>query len=291
MNDTFDTIANFRSLDNIPIRGGGVVRPGMLYRSGHLADATNDDLARLEALDIRLLVDLRRPDERELYGEDRRPARSDLLRCAILPEKVMLELTDRRGDTHEVDIVNLIYCEDPETIVDLLGDGGAAQLMVEAYRLFVTDDGARQQFGRALTRLAEPGGLPAVFHCTAGKDRTGWLAALVLLLLGVDEEHIMANYLESNARRRTETAEHRARWIELGIDADLVEPFVTIRQEFLTGAIEAMRAGWGDVDTYVRDGLGIGDDVVAVLRESLSDDRPTASTRPDEHLSQPGATT
>ena len=76
----------------------------------------------------------------------------------------------------------------------------ARQMMIESYRQFVSDPQAREQFAAAARLIAAPGGIPAMFHCTAGKDRTGWLSAIILTALGVDQRTVFADYLITNGR-------------------------------------------------------------------------------------------
>jgi protein-tyrosine phosphatase len=103
-----------------------------------------------------------------------------------------------------------------------------------------------------------------VIHCSAGKDRTGWGASLMLLALGVPEQTVVEHYLESNVHRRSS-----ARLAELeraGIDLSILQPFFEVREEYKRAALDALEARWGGIEGYVRDGLQITDGELARFR-------------------------
>jgi protein-tyrosine phosphatase len=149
--------------------------------------------------------------------------------------------------------------------------GGAAGMMADLYRTFV--HGAKQQaaFAQALRMIADPGQLPLLFHCSAGKDRTGWLSAVLLTVLGVDRDVIMADYL------RTNEASTRLHQVVVGLlegkvdDPEVILPMVQARAAYLEAAYAEADRRYGGLAGYLRDGLGVDDDLVAALRTNLLD--------------------
>jgi protein-tyrosine phosphatase len=139
--------------------------------------------------------------------------------------------------------------------------------MHDVYERFVTDAGARSAFAQLLTRIADTDG-PQLFHCTAGKDRTGWASALVLHVLGVPDDVILEDYLLTN----TFSNKTREKYLELvreHLGADKVEVYERVmvaEPDYLQTAYDAVDATYGSLAAYLRDGLGLDDRVPDGLR-------------------------
>ena len=125
----------------------------------------------------------------------------------------------------------------------------AVAIMEDTYRHFVTAHAA--VWSRVLKVVAEPSGRPVVFHCAAGKDRTGLAAALILTALEVEPEAIMEDYLLSNRF-------YRPPQLYGDIAGDVRQAIMSVRPSYLEAAFEAMREGWGGPDQYLERALGIG---------------------------------
>lgn len=143
--------------------------------------------------------------------------------------------------------------------------------MLGVYRRFVTQPAARASFGTLLRGLATST-RPQLFHCTAGKDRTGWAAALVLHVAGVPEAAIDADYLLTNDR----SADTRAKYLGLiaeHLGADRVptfEPTFVADLDYLRAAREQAVASYGSIEGYLTEGLGLTDDELGALRARLT---------------------
>jgi len=243
--------ANLRDLGGYEVAGNGRVRWGTLYRSDGLADLTDDDVAYLDRLGLRRVVDFRSPSERE-----RDPDR--------LPEGVEPVLKPIFGSGL-----------DPEELQDRLLSGDvdasvAASWLIEGNRAFVTE--FRDEYATFLHELADPESLPTLFHCTAGKDRAGFAAALVLLALGASRETAMRDYLLTNGFTADKT-ESMLRLIQIvslfRARPDDVRPLFEARESYLQSAFDMIDARYASTDAYLRDGLGIDDAVRARLRANL----------------------
>jgi protein-tyrosine phosphatase len=147
-----------------------------------------------------------------------------------------------------------------------LGEGRAARMMLDAAEALVTEHCA--QYGAMLRRLAQPGALPAIVHCSAGKDRTGWAASLLLLIAGVPDTEIVAHYTESDLHRAEENTRALAR-IPDGIDPDWLRPFFECRPEYARASLATLRAKWGDAERYALDALGLSPAELTAVRASL----------------------
>ena len=181
---------NARDLGGYRTAGGRVVRGGVVLRSDGLNRVTAEDVDPLGALGLRAVVDLRSSDEI-------REAGPDLLPDCVTSHHLPLLATDFDINTT---LRGALSDRSARKQRGLLGHGRAAAMMTGLYRWFVTDPVARERFAALLRLLADPDGVPLLFHCSAGKDRTGWAAALVLTALGVDRETVLADYLLTNER-------------------------------------------------------------------------------------------
>jgi protein-tyrosine phosphatase len=173
---------NFRELGGYRNAAGQTVRHGRVFRSDHLSDVTDDGLAVIAALGIRTVVDLRFPTERAS-----KPSR--------LPEGTRIVQTHPDG----------MEAADHSGFVERIMKGEVKVYTVadsnNDYRRMVTD--GISLVVETLSVIADPASGPVLFHCMAGKDRTGLAAAFTLRLLGVDDDTILRDYLLTNPYRST----------------------------------------------------------------------------------------
>jgi protein-tyrosine phosphatase len=218
--------SNFRDLGGYPARDGRTVRWRQIFRSNHLGHLTEADVAIIRRLGIRSAFDFRGCQERAAAI------------CAVA------EIT-----VHSLPI-------EPSVVAALrarlahgrLGADDALEIMRDSYRSYVRHNthSFRTLFAHLLQDHA-----PLVIHCTAGKDRTGFACALLLHALGVPDDVINEDYLLTNRFYRRDPA----------AGSDLPEEvraaIGSVHASFLAAAFDAVRADFGDLDGYLRDGLGI----------------------------------
>ena len=245
---------NFRDLGGHRTESGRTVRPGLLFRSDALHSISEEDLPTFNGLGIRQLIDLRTGHERENLPD-------------IVPEGAEYTVVGVQ-DPAKAGANFSRTLTDPEAARAMFGDGGAARFMDGVYRDLVHDTEALAGY-RDLVERAAKGPTSLVFHCSAGKDRTGWGAALLLALLGVERTVIVEDYLESNARQA-----NTDKWMRLlsehsGLDWDEVVPMTRVRAEYLNTAFDEVDAAYGSFDTYVSDGLGVSGATLEALRERM----------------------
>ena len=152
-----------------------------------------------------------------------------------------------------------IGSKDPARQQAVLGAGRGEEIMRTLYRSFVTDPESRAAFGGTLRELADGSSRPMVFHCTSGKDRTGWLGYLLLRSLGVPEATARRDFLLSNQYRAAADARTREGLKAGGYmrDPDLLIPVQEVRPAYLDAALDQVRRSYGSVDRYLRVGLGL----------------------------------
>src|SRR6266511_3793335 len=185
-------------------------------------------------------------------------------------------MTGRRSRSPPVDRPRRTRCLDPRPgslphSMSTLGLVGTPAAMLDIYRWFVADAGARRSFGAAFRAIAGAGGRPVLFHCSAGKDRTGWLSAVLLELLGIDRSVIVKDYLATNGYAQAVNLAimdaMRARG--LAVNPDTLLPLFEARLEYLLAAYAEVEREFAGVDEYVQAGLGIDQATVAALRAAV----------------------
>ncbi|MEU4096836.1 tyrosine-protein phosphatase [Streptomyces sp. NPDC026673] len=254
------TVVNLRDLGGIPLARAGpgrAVRAGAVLRSGRLDrydPATDPGVADLG---IRTVVDLRTAEERAAAPD-------------VLPAGARLFVADVFGDTPRMAPARLKeLLADPAGAHRELDSGRAEDVMAEAYRRMVRSPHACSAYCALLETAADPVARPVLFHCTAGKDRTGWASALLLMLLGAGPAEVREEFLSVNAAVQAAYSPHLRRFVESGGDPEVAAAILEVRPRYLEAALAAVAEGWGDVDGYVRHGLRLPDSAVARLREGL----------------------
>ena len=238
-------LPNARDLGGYPAADGLAVRDGLLLRAEALTNATPEDVAALAELGVNVVVDLRGDGEIATFGAGPWTGERVHLPTADLTQAIFSRMVKAGPDGEP------------------LAEDEVVQVMIDMYRQFVADDSSRAAFASALALIAEQAeqGTPILFHCTAGKDRTGWLTAIVLTALGTDRETVIADYLLTN-ERATEGrgAESRAKLLALlrGLvgERQPIAPLLDVRREYLNAAFDEAESRYGSMDAFLRDGLG-----------------------------------
>jgi protein-tyrosine phosphatase len=251
-------VRNFRDVGGLPTVDGRRVRYGVLFRSGHLAHATDEDTDFLSSLSLHTIFDFRNAADQKLEGPD-----------VELPgvRNVNLPLSDPADGA---EFWKMVRDGEIDQLREILGDGKAADRMIASYRTIIKERTA--EHSQVLRALADDS-VPALMHCAAGKDRAGLSVAVTLLALGVEREAIVADYLESNARHRRYKV-HRSSSSTSAYSPEVMEllsPLFDARAEYLAAAFETIEETWGDVDAYLEKGLGITPEIRERLRERLLD--------------------
>jgi protein-tyrosine phosphatase len=243
-------VDNFRDFGDYPAAGGRRLKRGALYRSASHSRATDADLERLAALEIAVVVDLRRRDERA-----REPSR----RPANFAGVVIANDEGAEEDSWFAHIAS----------ADLTAESFRAYL-VGYYRGAPFDERHIDLFSRYFRALGEAQG-PVLIHCAAGKDRTGILAALTHHLAGVHPDDIAHDYLLTNdpermARRLplvTQAIQEASGRLP---DEAAVMTAMGVDAVYLETAFAAISERFGGVDGYLEQALGLN----AAAREAVA---------------------
>lgn len=255
------SISNFRELGGLPAADGLVVRPGVAFRSAHLAEASDADLDRIVELGITTIIDLRTADDIALDGADRIPPG---VRHIHAP---MGDVIDVGPDARPDPVRAVMLSRDPQRVAARFGDGQAEALMRIGQRSFV-DSPQASVAGRAyLDALTTPDG-GTLIHCSAGKDRTGWMCTVALLALGVERDLIMEHYLETNLHRPVEI--RLAAVIgDSGVDPEHLRPFFEVRASYQQECFDMIDAAHGSTEAYLADVFGFDAERCCELRRRM----------------------
>lgn len=241
---------NFRDLGGYATGDGRRVRWGRVYRSDGLDQLTAADADYLLGLGIKLVCDFRNDREVELapsqlpddpgLERQRYPIGGDAAESRSMIERIVAgEVTEYGGD-----------------------------LMAELYGELL--EGGAEQLGSVIAHASDPDRHPLLYHCTAGKDRTGVLSALLLGALGVGDDDILDDYeLTTHYRSGRRVAQLRPQLEAAGVDVEAVLPFLTAQRPVMAATLDALRERHGSVDAYLTGPAGLDATTLTRLREVL----------------------
>jgi protein-tyrosine phosphatase len=247
--------SNFRDFGGYAVADGGTVVRGRLFRSDRLSELTAADYEVLGAYRIRYVYDLRRASEVEAS-----PTRWS---GAAAPELIHAPIFQDDGGS-----------------VFRLGDEGvrpdaatARALMAESYRRMVSEPGPLEALAGIFARLTAPEAFPALFHCAAGKDRTGVTCALILSALGVSRQDVVDDFMLTQKHYDALGALERnipqaALTESAGWSREALMPLFGVEPAFIEAALAQVDAG-GGIEAFLRDGLGVRRDGLERMRGQL----------------------
>ncbi|MBK9123004.1 MAG: tyrosine-protein phosphatase [Chloroflexi bacterium] len=243
------TAVNLRDIGGYPAANGKRVRWGRIYRSGTLSELSEGDVHLVAQLGLKVICDLR--TEREAERSPDLPERFGA-RPAFIPLKA--DHGARR-----------------RLIVLLFRSAQMRQLVYETYTDLILEYNAGV-IGAFLRLAADAENYPLLFHCSAGKDRTGAAAMVLFGLLGVPDEVIVADYSLSNKyhhRFREYVGEAVVRFKWMAITPDDMTPFAVADPAVLRDVIAELRRRYGSFEDYALTRCGIDESVIAALRANL----------------------
>lgn len=258
-----DGLYNFRDTGGMPLSGGGSTRAGVLFRSDALTGLTPQGEEQLAATPVGVIVDFRTPQERE-SGPDRIPASRPFrsVELSILQGAVAEMAKDFLGDgatTPSPEAISAAMTQLPtidELYIGMLQGGASAFAQVARLIGASTDD--------APTAV--------LVHCTAGKDRTGVAAALMLSAVGAEREAVVADYASSQRNLAGPWADGMVHMVE-SFGIPMTPAFHTLLTgtppEAMETALDWVAANHGDAAGYLASG-GLTDDELGALRARLA---------------------
>jgi protein-tyrosine phosphatase len=239
---------NFRDFGGYRTVDGRQVKWGFLFRSGQLSNLSAQDIDLLDSLDLDLVCDFRRVEEQQSDPSrlpQRRPPR--IASLPIIPGS------------------NSRFFEEPDNQV--VGREAMFDFMVEINRDFAEDQTAT--YARMFREILDVDDARFLVHCAAGKDRTGFAAALILLALGVPRAVVMQDYMltsrffdplrEIDRLKKKYAMEH--------MDTASIMPMLEVHEVYLARALDTIDQNYESVEAYLSEALGVGRDELAELKQ------------------------
>jgi protein-tyrosine phosphatase len=228
---------NFRDLGGYTSADGRRVRRGKMFRSEGLHQLKTDDYVALHDLGIRLICDLRSDVERE-----KKPT---VWPAHMLPTTLVMDVNaDLRANNSD--------------LMDMLRDDPTAQgvqkLFAHVYRF--VPEALTKHLAKFFDAITEDGHLPLILHCSAGKDRTGVLSAILLMALGVPRETVVHDYMKTNEYR--DAAQLKAKVFEimepiLGAPPsdEMVDMMAGVEEHYIETSLESIESSYGKMSDYL----------------------------------------
>ena len=239
---------NTRELGGYKTTEGKSVKWGMLFRSDKLSDISETDQKYLQALGIEKIVDFRSAEEKT-EDPDVIPAGISYVEMPISVDGAMRSKIEAvlKGET----------------------DKEVESFLIDANREFVTNyTGVYENFLRGL--IDEDA--PTLFHCTAGKDRAGFAAAITLIALGVSKADVINDYMKTNAftQERIEEILGQIKLMSLyQADVEILRPLLGVEQIYIETAFKTAEEKYGSLENFIRVGLNISDADIKKLRNKF----------------------
>ena len=237
---------NFRDAGGYRTADGHLVKRGALYRSGSLGDVTAQGAAAVKQLNVAAMIDLRSTDERSRDTADLK---------STFPGYWSRDYGMSLGDMRS-------HFPDP---AKLTADA-MRTMMATAYRSMPKEQAP--SYRELFARLIDGKG-PVVVNCTAGKDRTGIAAALVLTALGVPYDTVRQDFLLSNGAPGMDTLKSNLSGPLSSLPADVAAPLIGVDGIYLDNAFDQMRKDYGSVEGYLEKEVGVGPQQIVALRSQM----------------------
>jgi len=246
------TTVNLRDMGGYPTADGRRVRWGRVYRSGTLNELSTEDAAALAGLGLTAICDLRSVEEVTESPEDAARFNATYHHLPVQASRDSLR-----------QLQAMLFR--PEKLSDI---------MRASYNDVMLETNA-ELIGGLLRQMTLPDNLPILFHCTAGKDRTGVLAAVLLATLGVPDDVIAADYALSNLfyhrfRVYVGAILKKVRW--LGISLNALHPLMIADGSMMSEMLVKLREKYGTVDAYLTTRAGLTASEINALRQNLIED-------------------
>ncbi|MBH5316424.1 tyrosine-protein phosphatase [Paenibacillus sp. GSMTC-2017] len=250
----FINIGNFRDIGGLPTSDGRMMRTGILFRSDEPSQLTVQEMEKFQTLKLKKIYDLRTPNERA----------SKLFRIlnSQRPQIINVPIQQNEKDYTRFQYFKLLMTS--ARTIDL------NTMMKDFYRKIAFQ--CTDQIKEIIVQLADEDELPALIHCTSGKDRTGMLAALIQLLVGVPYSIVMEDYLFSNELNQSR-ADQQAKLIRkmslFRLSKDRLKPLLEVRRDYLEDILEEILSKYGTIENYLIKACGISEKTLQNLRDKL----------------------
>ena len=232
---------NFRDFGGYPAANGHRVKWGCLFRSGQLSQLSDQDVDLFASLGIALVCDFRRLEEQQ--GDPSRLPAEGPPRVASLP------ITPGS---------NARFFEEADAGARMQGPAAMFDFMLEINRDFVEDQ--TDTYARMFREILDVEDARVLVHCAAGKDRTGFAAAIILLALGVSRDWVMRDYMLTRQffQPHREIERLKRKYAMYDVPTEAVLPMLEVHEDYLERALGLIERKYASVDAYLSSALAVG---------------------------------
>jgi len=232
----FNGLYNFRDIGGYKTNNGGIMKKGVLFRSDELSRLSEKDIELFKRLEIKLICDLRTDQERK--------SKPSKIKSEQGIEIVNISIQDKSQEFTRFEFFKFLVSK--SNSIDF------KSIMNDMYHnmAFINCN----KLNEVITLLSIQNNLPALIHCTGGKDRTGFISALIQLLVGVPYHVVMEEYLYSNylIEPKMKKVEKMIKWMSLfQVSSERIKPMLEVRREYLDDVYNIIIKEYGDIETYL----------------------------------------
>ncbi|SDC84038.1 protein-tyrosine phosphatase [Terribacillus halophilus] len=250
----FDKLYNFRDIGGLQTKDGRMMRTGLLFRSEELSQLSANDIEKFHRLNIKSICDLRTFTEQK----------SKISRINSNVKILNVSIHDKSRAFTRFEFFKFLVTKS-NTI-------NFEDIMKDMYKHMASE--TYKEINQIITFLSEQRNLPALIHCTGGKDRTGFITAIIQLFAGVPYETVMDDYLFSNQLIAVpmKKKERYIQWMSLfRISPESIKPILEVRREYLEEACNKILNQYGDIDRYLKSACKIPEDNLIKLKQLLTE--------------------
>ncbi len=232
----FDGLYNFRDIGGFKTNEGRVMKKGILYRSDELSKLSQNDMEVFHQLNIKIICDLRTEQEQK--------SKPSKIKSGQGIQVVTVSLQDKSQEFTHFEFFKFLVSKSNSINFE--------QLMKDMYHSMAFINSSK--INEIVTLLSLQKNIPALIHCTGGKDRTGFISAIIQLLVGVPYQTVMEEYLFSNdlIEPKMKKVEKMIKWMSLfQLSSERVKPILEVRREYLDDVYNDIITQYGDIETYL----------------------------------------
>jgi len=258
---------NVRDMGGYQTKDGKRVKWGLLFRGDQLSKLEESDIALLERIGVKTIIDYRSDHERTINPNKKLNTLVQDVHCD--PHSSFSEAAAQAVDlaSENVNLVNELI----EGKVEAKYVNGLGLKVVKSYEQLVDSEKSRVAYKKVLETYANPNLMPSIQHCRGGKDRTGFGSMLLLMLLKVRDEDIVRDYVMTGVIREERNNFKLSQYKELTDNQDYLDYLMSMietRAQYIEASMRKINDVYGGIECYVKEVLGIRDSQINTIRES-----------------------
>ncbi|MFP7452842.1 tyrosine-protein phosphatase [Bacillus altitudinis] len=251
-NIQFSKLANFREVGGLQTTDQMVIKQGMIYRSADLSRLTKQDIMTFSTLGIQTICDLRTSSERKSH-----PAKimehDKIVHIPMQPDSMM---------PSKWTMFRMLIAEGKSL--------SFTPIMKEVYQSMLYE--RKKEIQQLFTLLSDEKNYPLMLHCTSGKDRTGFLSALIQLAAGVPVHTVLSEYMRSNegVKMLVKRQERFVRMMSLyRVSKEQIQPLLGVQQDYLEDVLNEMMDTYGSAERYLLEACDVPKDQLLKMKNIL----------------------